>query len=470
MSSFKRSRRSPQTTGVGAALVVAALAVAAIGGPAFAAAGTTTASTGMTPNAAATVQPIPEIAGHLLAATFATPLTTTQCEQNPNIMGACYSPLQFHVAYDLNPLYAAGINGAGRTIVIVDAFGSPTVQADLNTFDKQWHLPDTVVDVVKFGKIPVFDPENSTMADWAGETSLDVQYAHAIAPGAKIVLAETPVDELEGDSGLPQMMNAERYLIDHGVGDVISQSFGATENTFPGFAYGDHSSLLRLRYAFQDAAVHRVTVLAGSGDLGAAGYELDAGTLYPYPVNTWPSSDPLVTSVGGTRLDLDDAGGRLSPDVVWSAVYGASGGGLSQVFTRPGYQNTVKSVVGTRRGTPDVSMSGAVDGGAWVYLGYPGGGGWNIVGGTSESAPLMAGVVALADQACGHRLGLINPTLYALGAGPSPARAGIVDITSGDNGLLGVPGYDAEPGYDLASGLGTLDVKKFVAAIAATAH
>ena len=463
MSGFKRSRRSLQTTGAGAgaALVVAALAL-------------TTATNTVTPATAApaTVRPIPELAGHLLTTTFTKPQTTTQCEQNPDLQVACYSPLQYHVAYDLNPLYAAGITGAGRTIVIVDAFGSPTVQADLNIFDKQWHLPNTTVDVVKFGKVPAFDPKNSTMVDWAGETSLDVQYAHAIAPGARIVLAETPVDESEGVSGLPQMMNAEKYLIDHGVGDVISQSFGATENTFPGFADGAHSSLLRLRYAFQDAAAHRVTVLAGSGDLGAAGYELDAGTLYPYPVNTWPSSDPLVTSVGGTRLDLDDAGNRLSPDVVWSAVYGASGGGLSQVFTRPAYQNSVKSVVGARRGTPDVSMSGAVDGGAWVYLGFPGGGGWNIAGGTSESTPIMAGVVALADQAAGRRLGLINPALYALStaAGPSAARAGIVDVTSGDNSLVGVTGYSAGPGYDLASGVGTIDANEFVHALAATAR
>ena len=307
----------------------------------------------------------------------------------------------------------------------MDAFGSPTVQADLDNFDKQWGLPNVTVDVVKFGKIPAFDPNNSTMVGWAGETSLDVQYAHAIAPGAKIVLAETSVDESEGVSGFPQTMNAETYLIDHGVGDVISQSFGATENTFPGFTHGDYASLLRLRHAFQDAAAHRVTVLAGSGDLGAAGYELDAGTLYPYPVNTWPSSDPLVTSVGGTRLDLDDTGDRLSPDVVWSAVYGASGGGLSQVFTRPGYQNAVKNVVGARRGTPDISMSGAVDGGAWIYLGFPGGGGWNIAGGTSESTPIMAGIVALADQASARRLGLINPALYALGTGPTAARSGI---------------------------------------------
>ena len=162
------------------------------------------------------------------------------------------------------------------------------------------------------------------MVGWAVETTLDVEYAHSIAPGAKIVLAETPVDETEGTTGLPEMMNAEKWLINHGIGDVISQSFGATENTFPGFDSGNFSSLLDLRYAFKDALAHGVTVLAASGDNGATDFESDLSTLYPYRVNSWPSSDPLVTSVGGTMLNLDNSGNRLSPDVVWNDGYGVA--------------------------------------------------------------------------------------------------------------------------------------------------
>ena len=100
---------------------------------------------------------------------------------------------------------------------------------------------------MKFGNVPAFNPNDSTMVGWAEETTLDVEYAHSIAPGAKIVLAETPVAEVEGTSGLPEMMNAEKSLIDRGIGDVITQSFGATENTFPGFSSGNFSSLLNLR-------------------------------------------------------------------------------------------------------------------------------------------------------------------------------------------------------------------------------
>jgi subtilase family serine protease len=398
--------------------------------------------------------------------TLVSPLSTSQCQAQIGI--SCYSPLQYRVAYDLNPLYAKGITGAGRTIVIVDSFGSPTIQADLQTFDAQWGLPDTNVVVDKFGTIPPFDPTNSTMVGWAQETTLDVEYAHSIAPGAKIVLAETPVAETEGTTGLPEMMNAEQSLINQGVGDVITQSFGATENTFPGFDQGDYSSLLNLRYAFKDAAANHVTVLASSGDQGATGAEADGSTLYSMPVNSWPSSDPLVTSLGGTQLKLDDAGNRLSPDVVWNDGFGAGGGGLSAIFSRPLYQIGVSGVVDHKRGTPDISMSSAVDGGAWVYYSFGSNPGWHIFGGTSEASPIFSGVVALADQYAHHRLGLINPALYALGAlsHVGVPGTGIVDVTSGDNSFAGVTGYPAARGYDLASGWGTIDAAKFVPALA----
>jgi hypothetical protein len=100
-------------------------------------------------------------------------------------------------------------SGAGRTIVIVDSFGSPTIANDLHVFDQQWGFPDPDLQVMKFGNVPPFNPNDSTMVGWAQETTLDVEYAHAIAPGAKIVLAETPVAEVEGTSGFPEMMAAE---------------------------------------------------------------------------------------------------------------------------------------------------------------------------------------------------------------------------------------------------------------------
>jgi subtilase family serine protease len=307
------------------------------------------------------------------------------------------------------------------------------------------------------------------MVGWAQETTLDVEYAHAIAPGAKIVLAETAVAEEEGTSGFPEMMSAEKSLIDRGIGDVITQSFGATENTFPGFDSGDFSSLLNLRFAFKDALAHGVTVLASSGDDGATDAQSDGSALYPFRVNSWPSSDPLVTSVGGTQLKLDDSGNKLSPDVVWNDGFGAGGGGLSGVFKRPLFQVGVAKDVGKQRGTPDISMSAAVDGGAWVYYSFvtpesP----WHIFGGTSEASPIFSGIVALAGQVAHHRLGLLNPGLYALGALSQHGvkSTGIVDVTSGNNSFAGVTGFDAGTGYDLASGWGTIDAAKFVPALA----
>ncbi|MEU6172633.1 S53 family peptidase [Streptantibioticus parmotrematis] len=407
---------------------------------------------------------VPAITGHSLARNVGSPLSIEQCQAKWKIN--CYTPLQYRQAYDLNPLYRAGVTGKGRTIVIVDSFGSPTVQHDLDVYSKQFGMKSTKVDVVKWGKVPPFDPKNSDMTGWAGETTLDVEMAHAIAPDAKIVLVETAVAETEGVTGLPEMMSAEKSMIDHGIGDVITQSFGATENTFPGFDKGDFSSIDNLRYAFKDAAKHNVTVLASSGDGGATDSTADGNGYYPYQVNSWPSSDPLVTSVGGTQLHLNDKGQRTAPDSVYNDN-GAGGGGQSHVFSRPSFQNGVKNVVGTRRGTPDISMSAAVNGGAWVYSSFdPTAVGWDVNGGTSEASPLFSGIVALADQVAGHRVGDIHTALYSLEK-KSPYYSGIVDVKDGtNNSYQGVTGYTAVKGYDMATGVGTVDAARFVPALA----
>ena len=429
------------------------------------------AAFGGTAASAGTAAPIPAVAGApVIRLQSPDPLSTAKCLQTIRLR--CYSPVQYRVAYDLNPLYRSNVTGRGQTIVIVDSFGSPSIRHDLSVFDKQWGFPNPTLNVLAVGKLPPFDPGDATMVGWAEETTLDVEYAHAIAPGATILLVETPVAETEGVTGFPEMMQAEKYVIDHNLGDVISQSFGATENTFPGFAQGSHTSLLNLRGAFADAARHHVTVLAASGDSGATNDEADGATLYPYRAISWPSSDPLVTSVGGTQLLLAQDGNKIRPDQVWNDTYGAGGGGVSSVFGRPAYQNAVTSVVGGSRGTPDISMSAAVSGGCWVYESFePSGAGWEILGGTSEATPIFAGVVALADQLARHRLGNINPALYALGAASrishDPFRTGIVDVTEGNNSYGSkVQGYAAGPGYDLASGWGTIDAARFVPALA----
>ena len=239
------------------------------------------------------------------------PPTTAQCEQSYQV--ACYEPSQIRQAYNLPVLYRRGVDGAGATIVIVDSFGSPTIANDLSVFDQQFGLPapPSFSIIQPAGAVPPFDPTNSDMVGWAGETSLDVEWAHTIAPDANILLVETPVSETEGVTGFPQIVQAEEYVINHHLGDVISQSFSATEQTFPSKA-----ALQALRGAYFDAYLHHVTVLAASGDSGAADVGLDGATYYTFPVTSWPDSDPLVTGVGGTQLHLNAAGHHTSPDTV----------------------------------------------------------------------------------------------------------------------------------------------------------
>ena len=406
------------------------------------------------------------------------PYTTAECKRILRI--SCYAPGQIRQAYNLWPLYRKGITGKGQTIVIVDSFGSPTIKKDLAVFDTTFNLaaPPSFTVIQPAGVVPAYQA-SSDREGWAGETTLDVEYAHAMAPEAAILLVETPTSENEGTTGFPQIVTAEEYVINNALGGVISQSFSATEQTFP-----TAQSLLNLRAAYLDAAANGVTVLAASGDSGAADVQFNATTYYNYAVTSWPDSDPVVTGIGGTQLHLDAAGNRTSPDTVWNDTYDpaaqsfvgdnvgpsplAGGGGKSVIFERPPFQNAVAKVVGEHRGVPDVSMSAACNGAVDTYQSFPGQStGWYPTCGTSEATPLFAGVIALADQLAGHPLGVINPALYALSASRA---AGIVDITKGNNTvswvvgtkLQTVTGYQALKVYDLASGVGTVNAAKFV--------
>ncbi len=420
---------------------------------------------------------------HTTFASATQPPTEAQCVATFTV--PCYDPAQIETAYNEQPLFSHGITGTGETIVIVDSYGSPTIQSDLATFDAQFGLPapPSFNIIQPAGPVPAYDPTNSTMVGWAGETTLDVEWSHSIAPGASILLVETPVAETEGVAGFPQIVEAENYVIDHHLGQVISQSFAATEQTFP-----TTQSLLDLRSAYINAYQHHVTVLAAAGDTGATAYSNVAGTLlYTYPVVSWPASDPLVTGVGGTQLSLNAAGQRTAPDRVWNDTYNtalnevffgnpgpnalAGGGGKSAVFPRPRFQDSVARVVGDARGVPDISMSAACSGLVVTYQGFQPNPGWYVVCGTSEATPLFAGVVALADQVAGHSLGFINPALYALKAGHAP---GLVPVTMGNNTvsftqngtLYTVNGYSASPGYSTVAGVGTVNAALFVPELA----
>ena len=395
----------------------------------------------------------------------------TQCQQTYQL--ACLGADQLEHAYGLSALYAKGITGAGTTIAIVDPYGSPTIASDLSVFDAEFGLPapPSLTVIQPQGQLPAYDA--STMSAWASEATLDVEYAHAMAPGARILLAETPDTSSEV---------AEGYILSHYHVDVISQSFSMTEQTLP------KATLDAMHAVYQRAQARHVTVVASSGDTGAANTGLDDVTYFSSPATQYPASDPLVTTVGGTELRLDGDGDREAADTVWNDTYDggvnetdyrdagpnpmASGGGKSVLFARPSYQDSVRGAVGDSRGVPDVSMSAACSAPVVTYQSFGGqAAGWYPACGTSEAAPLFAGVVALADQEAGHSLGLINPALYQLAAGHA---AGIVPVTSGNNTVTftqdgreqTIQGYSATSGYSLAAGVGTVDAQYFVPELA----
>jgi subtilase family serine protease len=455
-------------------------AATAVSGAAMATGATVTAAgTPASASATADITLHPD-ALRLAADHSSSPETLAQCEAQYHI--ACYDPAQIRAAYNLPRLYNEGYTGKGTTIVIVDSFGSPTIRHDLGVFDSAYGIPapPSFKIITPAGKLPKWNPKDSDMTGWGGETTLDVEWAHTIAPGANILLVETPVSETEGVQGFPQIVKAEEYAMTHYHVDVISQSFSATEQTFPSLA-----SVEGLRGANFMAEKKGVTMLAASGDSGAADVGLDGSTDYLFPLTSWSDSDPLVTGVGGTDVHLNSAGQRTSPDTAWNDTYNkyvngtsaptpsAGGGGKSILFSRPSYQNGVAAEVGNARGVPDISMSGSGSGAVTTYDSFPGGGpaGWYPTWGTSEATPMFAGMVALASQYAGHSLGLINPALYQMSAEDMP---GIVPVTSGNNTVTfiqggkqyTVQGWNARAGYSLAAGVGTVDAWYFVPELA----
>ncbi|MGH3167061.1 MAG: S53 family peptidase, partial [Trebonia sp.] len=329
------------------------------------------------------------------------------------------------------------------------------------------------------GPVPPFDASNPAMVGAAGETTGDVELAHEIAPGANILLVEFPLTATTVDGAFQEAMTAETDVINDGLGDVFSQSFGEPEPDF-----GSAAAIGQLRFAYLDAYRHHVTMLAASGDSGASGPAL-TGTSFDQRIVYWPASDPLVTGVGGTELHLSVSGTRTSPDTAWNdngnpvveEVAGpeylwAGGGGQSAVFSRPRYQDPVRQTTGDARGVPDIAMSASISGAVLLYESFTGPPGvWGPGGGTSAASPLLSGIVAIADQYAHARLGLINPALYQLERQHAP---GIVDVTQGDNTVsftldgspVTVEGFPAQPGYDLVTGVGTVDAARFVPELA----
>jgi subtilase family serine protease len=424
-------------------------------------------------------------------------------------------------SYNVTPLYASGNMGQGRTIAIVDSYGSDTITHDLAVFDTAFGLPHMCGEegVTCAAGMPTFSrlalqgspatvappgQSNGTgledKAAWALEVSLDVEWAHATAPKANILLVTTPTAETLGVQGFPQMMAAEDYVVQHHLADVISQSFGSGEG-----AFGSSQSLLNLRYAFVDAQANHVSVFASSGDGGTTNtmkQPVKNPRVIPYPSVIWPASDPLVTAVGGTYLCTNPTTGLgvdavdppvrcqpgLNPGLQRETGWVDAGGGYSTIFSRPAYQNTLppgSTYIGSSagapgpntnmRGVPDIAYQASATTAPLVYITLPPDGlsglicgstacstGWYAVGGTSASSPQWAGIAAIADQMAGRDLGNLNPALYQIADNPAMYAADFFDVTVNNNQTTSIPGYSASQGWDAVTGLGTPDAAKLI--------
>ena len=379
----------------------------------------------------------------------------------------CYDPQEIRHAYGVDRLIGRGDDGAGQTIVIFDSFGSPTVASDLANFDAGFGLPapPSFKVLAPLGTVPFNPNQIPDQLAWAAETTLDVEWAHALAPDASIVLMTSPVDETEGVQGMPQFNQLENYALKHRLGQVWSQSWGATENTL--FTPDGEQVFRRFESTYARAAARGVTVLASTGDNGTANPKTNGTSFYPFPTVDFPASSPLVTAVGGTTLTAD-ASGDYKSETVWNSDGGGTGGGVSQKFGEPFYQRLLpgsdQTLLAGKRGIPDVSWDADPNSPVLIYLSFFGrsNAGYYTIGGTSVGSPSWAGLVADLDQFTRHPLGLLNPYLYVLGA----FGIGFHDVTVGNNGVNGVPGYNATPGWDAATGFGSPDIGQFFGDIA----
>ncbi len=347
------------------------------------------------------------------------------------------TPSQLYAAYALVPN-----GGAGQTIGIVDAYNDPNVQSDLAVFDSTFGLPAASLTVDNESgtttRLPSTDP------GWSQEIAMDVEWAHAAAPMAKLVLVEA------NSENTPDLMAAVRVAASRA--NIVSMSWGGGE--FSGQQAYDNAAYF---------AHPNVTFLAASGDDGGqSGAE-------------WPATSPYVVGVGGTTLTLNYLGG-YGTESAWSASgsrysgYSGSAGGVSTIYPEPAYQTYALGRT-SGRSTPDVSLVGNPTTGLSVYDTVPGDGsiGWATVGGTSAGTPIWAGIVAVADQARGMKgLGSLGSSqtlglLYSLYAQKGTTYASTFhDITSGAN-FVG----QATAGYDLVTGIGT-PIARNIIAVAST--
>jgi subtilase family serine protease len=361
------------------------------------------------------------------------------------------------IGYNIGDLWKKGIDGTGTTIALVEGWDDPQINDVIKKFDQEYGLPDPEIQTIYpsgNGHLPAQCPPGmvglgsyGSCDAWHRELELDVETAHLIAPYAKILITATPADsEITDDAASqvapPEMMQALEYIGKSHLADAVSISDGTGESTY---SYGK-AEITAQDPGLLSAAAAGIPVVEATGDCGVvqnlAVANAQCGKTTQTPDTAAWNDSPWVTAVGGSVPNLDTTGRRLGPDPLWGSGEFSEGAGYSAVYPRPGYQDRVGSLT---RSVPDITM--------------------DAQSGTSEAAPLFAGVLALAAQLNHGSVGPINKVLYNV-VGPRGAAAGIADVVSGSNsvptGSGYIPGFAAGTGFDVASGWGTIDASKFV--------
>jgi subtilase family serine protease len=444
--------------------------------PKVMAAGALTLCLAATACAAGTAASTASTAGTSLPATSA---TVHACSSGR----ICYTPQQLQTAYGVSPLLRRGIDGRGETVVLPELAESVSdtqagvisdLRQDMADFDRVFGLPAPWLKVVS----TFSGPADPWLAN--GEEVLDTEMVHAIAPGAALTVVLVKRTSLDNPANaVAASVAALRAGMSQG--GIMSLS---PAGQIGGEHCVDRTQLASLNAALRADADHRVTVVAATGDSGAAGEPCSLITgLFggrpsaPVKEPILIASDPFVLSVGGTSLAAGRGTGAYAGETSFDLPHGgtsgtwfqASGGGFSHLFPQPAYQAGVPGA-GATRGVPDVSADADPDTGMLMVI-SDGPGRYSIQqhGGTSASAPLWAGIIALADQYAGHHLGFVNPAIYRIALSAHYHQA-FHDITTGNNTAsfppVTITGYPAAPGWDPVTGWGSPDAQILVPLLA----
>lgn len=357
-----------------------------------------------------------------------------------------FSAKDLQQVYNATSLYTQGFQGSQQTVGILDFDGSPTAQQDLAQFDEQYGLPAADLTITPIG---TYNPNIGVVTGWSDETSMDIEMAHSMAPNAAI-------DLYVGDNSLP-LAEVIAQIVGLNQVDTLSMSFGSPEweySIYGGQTY--YFNLLLTDEYFMVGTLQGITFLSSSGDGGGSGFS--SGTAGDV---AYPSSSPYVTAVGGTQTYFYTYpnGTESFTQTAWSnygfvpdAVnYGGSGGGVSFQEPKPWYQQsqTTPSSYPNGRLVPDVSLQASLYPATYFVTG----GATEYGGGTSESSPLLAGLLTLVAEYSGGRLGLVNPFLYSLGNSPSLYTKAYNPVTFGYT----IP-WTSSYGYNLATGWGAPNI------------